>query len=89
MLGCVVRTTITLEPDVAELVRRLMVERGLTFKDAVNSAIRSALGQPGSPLDPALPAFDMGEPRLPVEHALRLAADLDDEEVVRKLATGR
>lgn len=84
------RTTITLDPDVAELVRRLMAERGLTFKEAVNSAIRSALAPQAASVDAAeLPVFDMGEPRLPIEHALRLAADLEDEEIVRKLGTGR
>ena len=84
------RTTVTLDPDVAELLRRLMTERGLTFKDAVNSAIRSALTPGGDPSrDVPLPAFDMGEPRVPLEHALRLAADLTDEEIARKLAGGK
>ncbi|HEY5878344.1 MAG TPA: hypothetical protein VIU11_05510 [Nakamurella sp.] len=84
------RTTVTLDPDVAELLRRLMTERGLTFKDAVNSAIRSALTPGDDPSrDVPLPAFDMGEPRVPLEHALRLAADLADEEIARKLAGGK
>ena len=84
------RTTVTLDPDVAELLRRLMTERGLTFKDAVNSAIRSALTPGGDPSrDVPLPAFDMGEPRVPLEHALRLAADVADEEIARKLAGGK
>lgn len=84
------RTTVTLDPDVAELLRRLMTERGLTFKDAVNSAIRSALTPGDDPSrDVPLPAFDMGEPRVPLEHALRLAADLADEEIARELAGGK
>ncbi len=32
------RTTITLDPDVAALVQRAMAERGLGFKEAVNEA---------------------------------------------------
>lgn len=83
------RTTITLDPDVAELVRRLMRERNLTFKVAVNTAIRSALAPPEPSAEADLPVFDMGEPRLPVEHSLRLAAELEDEEIVRQLTTGR
>ena len=84
------RTTITLDPDVAELIRRVMSERGLTFKDAVNGAIRSALATPAPATDAMdLPVFDMGEPRIPLEHALRVAAELEDEEIVRKLAVGR
>jgi hypothetical protein len=37
------RTTITLDPDVDALVKKLMAERGLSFKQAVNSLLRSAL----------------------------------------------
>ncbi len=51
------RTTVTLDPDVKELVERAMRERGLTFKDAINQAVRDA----------------------------RLAAELEDDEIVRKL----
>ena len=32
------RTTITLDPDTDEAVRRLMRDRGLSFKQAVNEA---------------------------------------------------
>lgn len=37
------RTTITLDPDVEALVERLMRERGMSFKEAVNHAIRRGL----------------------------------------------
>lgn len=36
------RTTITLEPDVQALIRTAMKERGITFKEALNSAVRRA-----------------------------------------------
>ena len=35
------RTTITLDPDVEALVKRLMRDRGLSFKEAVNAANRA------------------------------------------------
>ncbi|HEX6420588.1 MAG TPA: hypothetical protein VFZ77_18955 [Acidimicrobiales bacterium] len=38
------RTTITLEPDAEALVKRAMRERGLSFEQAVNLAIRRGLG---------------------------------------------
>jgi hypothetical protein len=37
------RTTLTLDADVAEAVERLREEQGLTFKDAVNRALRTGL----------------------------------------------
>jgi hypothetical protein len=37
------RTTVTLDSDVEALLRKLMQERGLTFKEAVNSSLRRAL----------------------------------------------
>ena len=33
------RTTVTLDPDTEDVIRRLMRDRGLTFKQAVNEAI--------------------------------------------------
>ena len=35
------RTTVTLDPDVEALVKAAMAEQHLTFKDAVNQAIRA------------------------------------------------
>lgn len=81
------RTTVTLEPDVAQLIQALMRERGLSFKEAVNLAVRRGLG----PTKAAgrTPTFPMGEPAVPITHALRLAADLEDDEIARKLALGK
>jgi hypothetical protein len=81
-----VRTTITLDPDVAALVKRRMSERRLSFKEAVNEAIRAGLAAPGSGEPFRTPTFDMGEPAVPVDKALRLAEELEDEELVRRLA---
>ncbi|MET0866114.1 MAG: antitoxin [Nakamurella sp.] len=84
------RTTITLDPDVEALLHKLMSERGLTFKDAVNGLLRSALTPPNaSRVDFSFPTYNMGEPVLPLEHALRVAADLEDEEIIRRMSVGR
>ena len=79
------RTTVTLEPDAEAIVRRLMRERGLTFKQAINAAIR---GVPRPPRGGRFRTrtFDLGVSALPLDKALRLAADLEDEELIRKLA---
>ena len=84
------RTTITLDSDVEALLKKLMAERGLTFKEAVNGLLRSALVPPTeSRVDFWFPTYDMGEPAVPLEHALRLASNLEDEEIIQKLAVGR
>jgi hypothetical protein len=79
------RTTVTLEPDTDAMVRRLMRERGLTFKQAVNAAIRAGVAPPRRPRPIPTPTFDMGRPTVPLDKALRLATDLEDEELLRKL----
>ena len=37
------RTTLTLEPDVAQKLKRRMADQKLTLKDAVNRALRAGL----------------------------------------------
>lgn len=75
----------TLDPDVEALVKRLMRERGISFKQAVNEAIRAgASRRRAEPF--STPTFRMGEPLVPVEKALQLAGELEDEELVRRLA---
>lgn len=82
------RTAITLEPDAGAIVRRLMRDRGMTFKQAVNEAIRAGVAPTFRRRQRfRTPAFDMGAPLVPVDRALRLAADLEDEELIRKLAS--
>ena len=83
------RTTITLDPDAEALVRKLMRDRGLTFKQAVNHAIRAGIGS-GSPREPFRQAtFAMGEPAVPLTKALALAAEMEDEELARRQDAGK
>jgi hypothetical protein len=80
------RTTVTLDPDVEAHVRRVMRERGVSFKQALNDAVRR--GFEGPKLATVTPTFSMGEPTVPLDGALRLAADLEDDDLVRRLAKG-
>jgi hypothetical protein len=82
------RTTVTLDPDVEAHVRRVMRERGLTFKQALNDAVRRGFEAAPQGSVVATPTFSMGEPTVPIDGALRLAADLEDDELVRRLAQG-
>lgn len=84
-----VRTTITLDSDVEALLKKVMRERGQSFKETVNSCLRAAL----SPAVPrayyVFPTFDLGAPAVDTVHALRLASDLEDEETAREMSVGR
>ena len=82
------RTTVTLDPDVEELVKRAMRERSLSFKDALNAAVRAGASsrRPGSA--PPTTTYDMGEPLVDVTKALRLAGELEDRERAARLAVG-
>jgi hypothetical protein len=82
------RTTVTLEPDVEAFVRRAMRERGLTFKEAVNEAIRAGMRRDRAGGGSKVPTFDMGEPLIDVTKALRLAGELEDQALADRLARG-
>ncbi len=83
------RTTVTLDPDVESLLRSRMRERALTFKEALNGALREALAE-GMGSEAAayeLPTFAMGfRPEIDLDRALALAAADEDTEIERKLS---
>ena len=58
------RTTLTLDPDVATLAQRLQRVRGQTFKAIVNEALRSGLRTMAAPSPQSAaystPAVDLG-----------------------------
>lgn len=82
-----VRTTVTLDADVAARLKAVARERGLPFKVALNDAIRNGLDASSVPARPyRMPTRPMGlRPGVDLDHALRLAADDEDAEIVRKL----
>jgi hypothetical protein len=86
------RTTITLEPDVAARLQRLVRERSMTFKEAVNSTLRAGLEADqtaGHRAPYVLKTFHMGPPLVDLTKANQLAAALEDEEVIRKMTLGK
>ena len=78
----------TLDSDTRLLVERAMRERGLSFKDAVNEAIRAGLAPPEARGRYTTPR-DLGPPRIDVTKTLSLAGELEDEALARRLAEGR
>ena len=84
-----VRTTVTLDPDVDMLVKRAMKERGLTFKQALNEAVRAGMAAGHREQAPQFETYDMGESMVDVTKALQLADNLEREELARKLSQGK
>lgn len=82
------RTTVTLESDVQALLRTVMKERGVSFKEALNSAVRTGLTQSKPKRRPfAQRSFSLGrEQGFRWDKALATAAAIEDEELNRKLA---
>jgi hypothetical protein len=81
------RTTITLDPDVAARLRALARERGISFKEAVNSALRRGLSDgERTPRAFRVEARPLGlRAGIDLTKALTLAAELENEETIRKL----
>jgi hypothetical protein len=83
-----VRTTVTLEPDVEAFIGRAMRDRGLTFKEAVNAAIRAGMNPVARTDGASFPTYDMGQPLVDVTKALRLAGELEDHELTGRVTRG-
>ena len=78
-----VRTTLTLDADVAALLRRMQQTHALSFKAIVNEALRQGLRQMATPSGPPAryrtPTVDLGR---------CLAGSLDDVAEVLAVAEG-
>jgi hypothetical protein len=87
------RTTVTLEPDVEVRLRRLMDERGLSFKDALNETLRAGLDHERdvSRAGPyVVPEFDLGlRPDIDYDRVGHLMDELEDEDRLRAIREGR
>ena len=85
------RTTVTLDADVEAKLRTAMRERGVSFKVALNEAVRAGLNGPS----PAARRFRMktaplgARPGVNLDKALRLAGEMEDEEIIRKRELGK
>jgi len=79
---------VTLDPDVQALIRTVMKERGVSFKETLNSAIRAGLTQ-GRPKRRYFvqKSYSLGaDQNFRWDKALEAAAALEDEELGRKLS---
>jgi hypothetical protein len=80
----IMRTTVTLDADTEQLLRRHMKERRISFKRALNDAIRDGLSSVHRP-EFRTPTMSMGRPVANLDRALQISAELEDEELIRKM----
>lgn len=83
------RTTVNLDSDLLEKLRVEAARRRVSFKDLLNSVIRSGLAAGGArrATTYTLPSFSMGAVRegIDLDKALRVADELEAEEVRMEL----
>jgi hypothetical protein len=78
---------VTLEADVAAQLKTVARERGISFKQALNQAVRAGLSagrRASRPFQQYTQPMVL-RPGLQMDKALQLAAALEDEEIIRKL----
>jgi hypothetical protein len=82
------RTTVTLDLDVEVMLKAVIREREITFKDALNEALRAGLrGSVGARKIFHQKTASLGaEQNFRWDKALEMAAALEDEELMRKMA---
>ncbi len=84
------RTTLTLDDDVAMLLKKFSEETGLTFRDAVNQSIRRGLIPQALREAVEIPQpRSMGRPTMDLTQALSLIEGLDDERLSSRLRPSR
>jgi hypothetical protein len=84
-----VRTTVTLDPDTERVIRGVMRERGVSFKQALNDVIRAGLAptKRNGTRRFTQKTYSLGaEQNFRWDKALAAAEAIEDEELSRKLA---
>ena len=82
------RTTVTLDTDTEQMIRWLMQTQEISFKQAINNAIRQGCAPPAPETEFRTKTFSMGRPTINLDRALQVAAELEDEELIRKMRRG-
>ena len=80
------RTTVTLDADTEALIRQRMKVRRVSFKQALNEAIRAGLTSPAAgEREFHTSVASLGVPTVNLDRALQLVGDLEDEELIRRM----
>jgi len=80
------RTTMTLDTDVAQQIHQRMREQGTSFKQTVNDLLRRGLRSGEGPESYTTPVFDLGvRSDVDLDKALALSSAMEDAETRREL----
>lgn len=83
------RTTVTLDADVAERLKQLMTERNLSFKEAVNSTLRKGLGTTVEARPYDVPTHALGlRPGIDGDRIAHIADEMADSDRLRRMGYG-
>jgi len=78
------RTTLTIDDDVAIQLERLLRNRDASFKDLVNDALRRGLREMSAPPKKRKPfrtqTFDMGKPLINIDNVAEAIAHAEGED---------
>ncbi|MBM3680068.1 MAG: DUF2191 domain-containing protein [Actinobacteria bacterium] len=84
------RTTLTIDDDLAALLHAEARASGRTFRAVVNQALRDGLLREVEQDRYEPPVHDLGiRPGIDLTKALQLVGQMEDEEVVRKMEVGK
>lgn len=83
-----VRLTLSIPDDLFRELRRRARAEGVSASRLVEECLRAGLAVDETNR-PLVPAFDLGKPSVNLDRALRLAAEMEDEEILRKMDAGR
>lgn len=85
-----VRTTLTIDDDLAALLQAEARATGRTFRAVVNQALRDGLLREADQARYEPPVHDLGiRPGVDLTKALQLVGRMEDEEVIRKMEVGK
>ena len=82
------RTTVTLDSDTEQIVRRRMAQRRVSFKQALNDLVREGRTSVDSTEGFRTTTFSMGLAAADLDKALLIAGELEDDALVRKMESG-
>jgi hypothetical protein len=85
------RTTVTLDPDVAAKLKETARDSGISFKEALNTTVRRGFERSKEKVPPyRVRTQDLGvRPGVNLDKALQLAGELEDAEIIRKMRLGK
>lgn len=88
------RTTVRVDDDLMHELKELAHKEGISLAQLFNRTVREGLealkSKASKPKKPYREkTFNMGKPKVDLTKALQIAAELENEEILRKLSLGK